>query len=95
YLHIASRGRVAAGAFVEEGDLIGHPSCEGGLASGTHVHIARKYNGEWILADGPLPFELSGWVAEAGSRAYQGALVNGDRRVLACPCASRETRIWR
>ena len=95
YLHIASRGRVAAGAFVEEGDLIGHPSCEGGIASGTHVHLARKYNGEWVLADGPLPFELSGWVAEAGSKAYQGALVNGDRRVLACPCASFETRIWR
>lgn len=95
YLHIASRGRVAAGAFVEEGDLIGHPSCEGGVASGTHVHLARKYNGEWVLADGPLPFELSGWVAEAGSKAYQGALVNGDRRVLACPCASHETRIWR
>jgi murein DD-endopeptidase MepM/ murein hydrolase activator NlpD len=95
YLHIASQGRVANGAFVEQGDLIGHPSCEGGVATGTHVHIARKYNGEWILAAGALPFNLSGWVAQAGSKAYQGALVKGDQRVLACPCASQETRISR
>ena len=86
---------VEAGEFVEQGDLIGHPSCEGGLATGTHVHITRKYNGEWILADGPLPFELGGWVAQAGTRAYQGALVNGDKTVLACSCASSETYISR
>lgn len=95
YLHIASRGSVEAGQFVEQGDLIGHPSCEGGIASGTHVHIARKYNGEWILADGPLPFELGGWVARGGSQAYQGALINGDQTVLACSCATRETYISR
>ncbi len=95
YLHIATRGSVEAGEFVEQGDLIGHPSCEGGLATGTHVHITRKYNGEWILADGPLPFELGGWVAQAGARAYQGALVNGDKTVLACSCASSETYISR
>ncbi|MEX0787788.1 MAG: M23 family metallopeptidase [Anaerolineales bacterium] len=95
YLHIATQGRVANGAFLEQGDLIGHPSCEGGIASGTHVHIARKYNGEWILAAGALPFNLSGWVAEAGSNPYQGALVKGTQRVLACPCASQETRISR
>ena len=38
-----------------------------GRATGTHVHIARKYNGEWIPADGLLPglvpFTLGGWVA--------------------------------
>jgi murein DD-endopeptidase MepM/ murein hydrolase activator NlpD len=95
YLHVGSKGRVQAGTFVEQGDLIGHPSCEGGIASGSHVHIARKYNGEWILADGPLPFELSGWVAQAGTREYQGALVKGDQIVLACPCATKETIIRR
>lgn len=95
YLHIASEGRVETGEFVEQGDFIGHPSCEGGTASGTHVHIARKYNGEWILADGPLPFRLGDWVAQGGSQAYQGALVNGDETVLACSCASRETYISR
>lgn len=95
YLHIADQGRVPAGTFVEQGDLIGHPSCEGGIATGTHIHLVRKYNGEWVLADGPLPFELSGWVARAGSKPYQGALVKGDQVVLACPCASQETLISR
>jgi murein DD-endopeptidase MepM/ murein hydrolase activator NlpD len=95
YLHLEDAGRVPAGQLVEQGDRIGHPSCEGGIASGTHVHIARKYNGEWILADGALPFDLSGWVARAGSRPYQGALVRGDEIVLACPCATSETLISR
>jgi len=95
YLHIATEDRIQAGAFVETGEFIGHPSCEGGTATGTHVHLARKYNGEWILADGPLPFEMSGWIAVAGAKPYQGALVNGDQIVLACPCASHETLIQR
>jgi hypothetical protein len=95
YLHVATKDRVEQGEFVEQGDPIGHPSCEGGFATGTHVHMVRKYNGEWVLADGPLPFELSGWVARAGSKSYEGALVNGDRVVLACPCSSQETLISR
>jgi hypothetical protein len=80
---------------VEQGDLLGHPSCEGGTATGTHVHFARKYNGEWILADGPIPFELSGWVAQGGAKPYQGALVKDGQTVLACPCASYVTYISR
>jgi murein DD-endopeptidase MepM/ murein hydrolase activator NlpD len=95
YLHIAEQGRVEAGVFVEQGDLIGHPSCEGGIATGTHVHIARKYNGEWILADGPIPFELSGWVTHAGTKRYQGVLVKDGEEVIACPCASYQTLISR
>jgi LasA protease len=95
YLHIAAVGRIQAGKHVETGDLIGHPSCEGGIATGTHVHLARKYNGEWILADGPLPFELSGWIAHAGTVAYQGLLTKDGATVVACPCASRETYISR
>ena len=95
YLHIDDTGRVPSGGLVEQGDRIGHPSCLGGVASGTHVHIARKYNGEWILADGAMPFILSGWTARSGSRAYQGALVRGGDTVLACPCATSETLISR
>lgn len=95
YLHIEARDRVPAGTFVEQGDRIGHPSCEGGFATGTHVHVARKYNGEWILADGPLPFELSGWIARAGARPYDGALIKDDQVVFACPCSSQETFISR
>jgi LasA protease len=95
YLHIADQQRVAAGTFLQQGDLIGHPSCLGGIATGTHVHLARKYNGEWLLADGPLPFTLSGWVAHAGSKPYEGSLVKGDQMVIACTCASQETLISR
>jgi hypothetical protein len=95
YLHIGADALVQEGQLVEQGDLIGHPSCEGGVATGTHVHLARKYNGEWILADGPLPFTLSGWVAQAGSKPYQGALINGDQVVYACTCASHATYISR
>ncbi len=95
YLHIANQGRVAAGEFIEAGDILGHPSCEGGVATGTHLHIARKYNGEWILADGPLPFELSGWVAHGGTRPYEGTLTRGDAVVIASPFGTVQTQITR
>jgi hypothetical protein len=95
FLHVATDGRVAVGKWLEAGDMIGHPSCEGGNATGTHVHIARKYNGEWIAADGPIPFTLSGWRAHAGKDPYQGSLTKGDQTVTACTCGSFETRIIR
>lgn len=95
YLHIAEKGRVEVGTLVEQGDLLGHPSCEGGFATGTHVHFARKYNGEWMLADGPVSFNLEGWIAVAGTNPYQGALVRGNQVILACRCASRQTYISR
>jgi murein DD-endopeptidase MepM/ murein hydrolase activator NlpD len=50
YLHIATNEKVPVGTVLERGSRIGHPSCEGGSATGTHVHLARKYNGEWINA---------------------------------------------
>ena len=95
YLHLADADRMPAGILVQRGARLGHPSCEGGIATGAHLHIARRYNGEWILADGPLPFTLSGWQARAGTRPYQGALVRGAQTVLACPCATNETLISR
>jgi hypothetical protein len=48
------------------------------MATGTHVHVARKYNGEWILADGPMPFVLSGLVTHAGDKAYLGELTKDN-----------------
>lgn len=83
YLHVSSESSVPVGTWVDKGDRLGHPSCEGGIATGTHVHIARKFNGEWIAADGPIPFVLSGWVAHAGSEAYQGYLTRGEEVVTA------------
>lgn len=83
YLHIASNQRVPVGTWVETGDHIGHPSCEGGISTGTHLHIVRKYNGEWVPADGPLGFVMSGWRAKAGSASLSGWLVRGDQVVKA------------
>jgi len=83
YMHMAAQGRVAAGTWVETNDHIGHPSCEGGVATGTHLHFARKYNGEWVTADGPIPFILSGWRVVAGDAPYKGQLIQGDQVVTA------------
>jgi LasA protease len=95
YLHVAEKGRTPAGTWVERGDYIGHPSCEGGFSTGTHLHIARKYNGEWIVADGPLPFVLSGWTVHAGEKAYEGTLTRGNQVVPANPLSPFVSRIIR
>lgn len=87
YLHLATNLRIHIGQEVKAGDPVGYPSCEGGHVTGTHVHIARKYNGEWILADGPLAFNLEGWVAHNGRQAYQGTLTRGALTVTACVCS--------
>jgi LasA protease len=78
YLHLATRDRVAEGTKLKTGDRVGHPSCEGGFSDGTHVHIARRYNGEWIAADGPMPLVFSGWRVHLTSM-YNGTLTKGDQ----------------
>lgn len=83
YLHIETKDRVPKGRWVETGDLLGHPSCEGGQATGTHVHITRKYNGEWMAADGAIPLVLTGWRAHAGSAPYKGTLTRDNETVTA------------
>ena len=54
------------GLVLSDGRIVEDPSCEGGNATGTHLHIARKYNGEWVQAYGPIPFDLSGWIPFGG-----------------------------
>lgn len=83
YLHVAAKDRVPVNQWVDMGDRIGHASCEGGVSTGTHTHIARKYNGEWMLADGPIPFTLSGWTTVAGDKPYLGKLVKGNNVITA------------
>ena len=95
YMHIASIDKVAVGTWVNTDDPIGHPSCEGGNATGSHVHIARKFNGEWILADGPVPFVLSGWTAHMGSAPYVGSLTKDDQIAEAQPNGSFESLVKR
>ena len=92
YLHMSAEGRVAGGSQISAGDVIGYPSCEGGFSTATHVHIARRYNGEWIPADCQNclatsdipPFTLGGWRAESiPYREYQGRLVRDDEARVA------------
>ncbi len=74
YMHIESRDRVQPGTVLQAGERVGHPSCEGGQSSGTHVHLARKFNGEWMSASGPVPFNLSGWISAGTGEQYVGTL---------------------
>jgi LasA protease len=91
YLHLSNRDMPKVGLRVKAGDPIGHPSCEGGHATGTHIHIARKYNGEWLAADGVLPFDLEGWRVANGSEAYLGIMTRGSQTVRACTCSDPAT----
>jgi LasA protease len=93
YFHIEAKDRAPVGKVLNAGDPIGHPSCEGGEATGTHVHIARKYNGEWIPADSIIPFNLNGWVVHKGSVEYQGTLTKAGRTITACTCADATSQI--
>lgn len=95
YLHLATEGRAPLGLQVKQGDPVGWPSCEGGRTTGTHVHLARKYNGEWIPADGPLAFNMDGWVVRNGSEPYLGTLEKGGLIVVACDCSNAASRIDR
>ncbi|MEW6717430.1 MAG: hypothetical protein AB1345_08005 [Chloroflexota bacterium] len=83
YLHVDILDSIRVGLWVETGDRLGHPSCIGGKATGTHLHIARKYNGEWIAADGPLPMVLGGWTAHAGNAPYEGTLTRDGKIIKA------------
>lgn len=83
YMHIETRQRVAVGTYLHAGERVGHPSCEGGVSTGTHVHIARRYNGEWIPADQEIPFNIEGWVSQGDGEMYNGVLVKGDTTIIA------------
>jgi murein DD-endopeptidase MepM/ murein hydrolase activator NlpD len=78
YMHVERRDRVQPNTYVYAGERIGHPSCEGGVSNGTHVHLARKYNGEWISADGNVPFNLEGWISSGNGTEYDGYLTRGS-----------------
>jgi murein DD-endopeptidase MepM/ murein hydrolase activator NlpD len=93
YLHLATHKRVGVGQVLQAGDLIGYPSCEGGSSTGTHVHVARKYNGEWILADGPLAFDFEGWKVKNGDDVYEGTLTRGPLTIRACDCSDAPSQI--
>lgn len=95
YLHVEERDRVVEGTWLSPGDLIGHPSCEGGVSSGTHLHLGRKFNGVWVEADGEHPFVMDGWEASGTGREYDGTLTRGDQRLEACSCRNEFNQVWR
>lgn len=95
FLHIGDEGKVKLGTYLQKDDKIGHPSCTGGVSTGTHVHFARKYNGEWILAGGALPFNLNDWVVAQGNEPYKGTLSRAGAVINASTSGAYETRIIR
>ncbi|MGB8212042.1 MAG: LysM peptidoglycan-binding domain-containing protein [Anaerolineales bacterium] len=96
YMHIATRDRVTVGTFLHAGDHVGHPSCEGGEATGMHVHLVRKFNGEWVSALGPLlPFDLSGWISAGTGDQYVGTLTRNGVVLNAMDSASPENQVER
>ncbi|MEA3326121.1 MAG: LysM peptidoglycan-binding domain-containing M23 family metallopeptidase [Chloroflexota bacterium] len=95
YQHISEKDRVTEGTWLDQDDPIGHPSCEGGHSTGTHVHFTRKYNGEWVGVGEPFSLVLSGWRAYAGEGRYQGFLQKGDEIVNAQPNGASGSTIIR
>lgn len=95
YLHVESRERVSEGVVLQPGDRIGHPSCEGGVSTGTHLHMARKYNGVWLEADGQVPFTMDGWVTQGRDIPYDGYLTRDGVTLEACSCRSEINQIER
>jgi LasA protease len=93
YLHLSRYDAAAQGKHVKTGDVLGHPSCERGQATGTHVHIARKYNGEWITADSPMPFNLEGWIVHSSGTPYMGSMTRFTQTIVACTCADQASQL--
>ena len=102
YLHIDQHSALQVGQMVEAGSILGYASCSGGVSTATHLHIARRYNGEWIPADcnrcpegTSVPaFNMSGWqVVGLGSQLYQGFLVRTADNHSAVAEQGRDTSI--
>jgi LasA protease len=91
YLHIADAERITVGTVVYPGTAIGHPSCDGFFLNslGTHLHVARRYNGEWIAADcwacrpgvAAPRFVMSGWTMRGNPKLASFGWMENDGRV--------------
>ena len=90
YLHLANSSPVPLGKEVKAGDLLGLPSCEGGSATGTHVHIARMYNGEGSPPESGV-LGLDGRpVAVDGEEPYKGFPSDTEKRSAPAPARTDE-----
>jgi murein DD-endopeptidase MepM/ murein hydrolase activator NlpD len=95
YMHVETRGRVDVGEYIQAGERIGHPSCEGGVSTGTHLHTARRFNGMWVSTDGLWPFVLGGWQTVGTGIQYDGLLQQGPVSIPACECQDPSNTITR
>lgn len=95
YLHMVADDSLTQGQMVAAGDVLGYASCEGGVADASHLHIARRYNGEWIPAGGRVPFVLSGWRVQAGNAPYEGTMVRNGETKTACECWDESNALTR
>ncbi|MCU0512112.1 MAG: LysM peptidoglycan-binding domain-containing protein [Anaerolineae bacterium] len=90
YLHLANL--IPAGQRVLTGDIVGQAACAGGFSTATHIHVGRRFNGEWLPADCQQcrpgherpPFVMSGWqVTGLAGQEYQGFLQSAAGTVIA------------
>lgn len=76
YFHLAnlqvSNGRIG------QDQRLANPSCNGGQATGAHVHFAVVYGGLRQAIDGTT---MEGWTVHKGSSAYGGYLQEGDTKI--------------
>ncbi len=90
YMHMGAAERIEDGTFVNLGQHIGHPSCEGGMSQADHLHIARLYNGQWMPAALPnVPLNFGGWTFQSQGTEYDGTMARGGVMHEACNCHSR------
>jgi LasA protease len=73
YYHHVRDIQVGVGQSVYTGSHLGYPSCEGGTATGTHLHFAFLYNGSFVGADGKI---LSGWTIHSTDTTGDGTICN-------------------
>ncbi len=87
YLHLEAN--IAVGTLVMTGDPVGFASCAGGFSMATHLHIGRRFNGEWLPTDCAScraeyitpTFEMSGWRTEGiAGQEYQGYMIRENTR---------------
>jgi hypothetical protein len=89
YLHLAAPGKARVGAELERGDQVGRPACEGGRSTGTHLHIARRFNGVW-MSPAASPFALGPWEARpADVPGGDGRLWHQSLEIYKLPCDCR------
>ncbi|HCS41070.1 MAG TPA: hypothetical protein DIW44_16035 [Anaerolineaceae bacterium] len=65
------------------------------MSNGTHLHLARRYNGEWISADTNLPFNLEGWISSGDGAEYDGTLSRDGLNITAWDGRIAENQIQR